>query len=54
MQHFPIKFQSASAMMGLNSRIARLDNIIGFILKGKLNRNVFVSAVKEPPYFGYT
>ncbi|MFY3739810.1 MAG: hypothetical protein HMLIMOIP_000229 [Candidatus Nitrosomirales archaeon] len=36
MQHFPIKFQSASTMMGLNSRIARLDNMLGFIQKGKV------------------
>ncbi len=33
---FSIKFQTASALIGLNSRIAKLDNLIGYIQKGKV------------------
>ena len=41
---FPLKFQSASAMIGLNSRIAKLDNILGFIQKGKV---VFIKGTQS-------
>ena len=34
--HFAVKFQSASAMIGLNARIVKLDNLLGFIQKGNV------------------
>ncbi len=36
LKRFPVKFQNASALIGLNSGIAELDKLLGFIPKGKI------------------
>src|SRR5574341_146440 len=38
------KFQTASSMIGLNSRISKLDNLVGFIPKGKV---VFIEGTRS-------
>lgn len=35
-KYFPVKFHNASALMGLNSGIAELDKLLGFIPKGNV------------------
>jgi hypothetical protein len=41
---FPNRFQTASSLIGLNSRIAKLDNLVGFIPKGNV---VFIRGTRS-------
>jgi hypothetical protein len=42
--HFPNRFQTASSLIGLNSRISKLDNLLGFIPKGHV---VFIKGTRS-------